>query len=192
MPVFYTALRLASDTPGQPGRRWSNVFYYDVANPGIAAAALVGGWIEYLRNASRERVYAYEAYATDLVEGTANYAVVPVPAAQSRGTIPTSGLGEPYRPQVCLAVTLNATASRPSRKFWRPGLYEGDILNGVTIVGALVETVRTNYSNFLDDAAGNLCDPQGDKLQSVGRITLTSRNFGREATVDVPIPPPLG
>lgn len=190
MPVHRVALRLASDIPGQPARKWSNTFFLNEATPFVAANVLASAWERFLRQSCTERVFAYEIYATDLVPNTTNYVVVPVAPGVQRGTQPF-GNNEPYMPKVCLSVELLVNASRPSRKFWRTGLREVEVTNGVDVSAVTVGAVRSAFNDFLADTA-TLVDPDGQSVFGVGKIRLTTREFGRESTNLVPTPPPLG
>lgn len=193
MALYDVVLRLATDQPGIPARRWSNRFILDSDSAFSAAAAIRAQWIGKLRNGVRERVYAYEVYATDTNTTTDNFTTLPILPGDQRGTLanPVGGL-EPYLPKACMAVTLNVASSRPSRKFWRPGFLEADITNGVSVNPDLVELTTNLFEGVIQDLFGAWVDPDSQEIASVGRIRLTTREFGREATADVPAPPPLG
>lgn len=192
MTLYRTSLRLATDQPGVPARKWSNTFFVE-APTAFSAAALIysAAWSE-LRTSVKERVYAYEVYATDSNTATDDFAIFPIPIGERRGTVPVAGLGEPYLPKVCLAVTLSVAGSRPSRKFWRPGLFENEVLAGVSVTPALITEITGRFNTFIADMDGALRDPDGQSVGPVQKITLTTREFGREATADVPLPPALG
>lgn len=192
MAIFRTVLRMASDIVDQVQRKWGPTFYVEAASPTAAATALAVGWADSLRQTCRERVYAYEVYATDLAPLTDNYTVVSIAQGSQRGALVTPAPAEPYLPKVCVAVTLLVENSRPSRKFWRPGLYEVDITNGVTVAAPLLASIRDNFSIFVESFNGFLVDPDGQPITGVGPLRLTTREYGRESTVDVPTPPPLG
>ena len=193
MPLFKTSLRLATDQPGIPARKWSNTFYLETNSVIDAANRVRDGWIQYLRGAARQRVYAYEVYATDLNAATETFAVLPIAPGSQRGIIidPAGGL-QPYLPKACAAVTLSVLGSRPSRKFWRPGFLEDDIIDGVQIQPALVTLITNQFAQFIDGLFGALVDPDVQEIAGVSKIRLTTREFGREATADVPAPPALG
>lgn len=190
MPLYRAALRLATDMPGQPARKWSTTFYLNTVTAFVAANLVRVGWNQQLSFAARDRVYAYEVYATDLTEGTTDYVVLPIEPGDQRGQIPTPS-SDPYLPKSCIAVELLVVGSRPSRKFWRPGLTEADIASGVTVDPALITTVRTQFEAFLM-ATDALRDPDDQTMFGVGSLRLTTREFGREATNLVPAPPPFG
>lgn len=190
MALFKTSLRLAHDVTWPNRRKWSNTFYVDAANPAAAAAAIAGAWTLLFRNAADTTIFAYEAYATDMTPGTDVYATVPIAIGNQRGT--RVGESQPYLTKACLAVTLNAVAGRPSRKFWRFGLRETDVENGVSVTSEVATLVRDIFDEALGELSLTFLDPDGQALTSVARITLTTREFGREAGNDVPIPPPVG
>lgn len=190
-PFFRASLRLASDLPGQPPRKWSNTFYCEAPNAAAACALIVAGWVNYLAATCRERVYAYQVYATDLLPGTDSFFVQNIPSGQQRGTLPALS-SDPYLPKACVSITIPVGASRPSRKFWRPGLYEGDVINGVSINTTLADFIYEGWNDFIVNAEGALLDPDRQPWEANPQLRLTTREFGREATADVPIPPPLG
>lgn len=192
MALYRVEMRFASDFPGQAARKWRNTYYHEAPSAVSSASAFVVSWTAFLRPAVRDRVYCYEVYATDLTPATADFAVVAVPAANQRGAKPTAGLGEPYLPKACIAVTLSVPGSRPSRKFFRPGLMEQDVVNGVSVGTGFVDDVVNAFNEFVSDLAPLLVDPDAQEITGVQKTTLTTRNFGREAGVDVPLPPPLG
>jgi hypothetical protein len=190
MPLYRVALRFATDQPGQPFRKWSNTFFAEETGASIAAFRGLGLWNDGLRAAARERVYLYQVYAADLNPATDDYYVLNVDPALQRGNLPTP-TGEPYQPKTCVAVTLPVSGSRPSRKFWRPGLFEGDVANGVSITPALATIIQTQWDQALTSAESYWLDPDGQTLQVPVQLRLSTREFGREATADVPVPPPL-
>lgn len=192
MPLYRTSLRLAWDVVGVPQRRWSNTFFLNQSSSLAAASQMVALWDQVLRGAARQRVYAYEAYAVDTNEATDDYAVLPVPVGVQRGTLAGDAGNEAYLPKACMAVTLTVLGSRPSRKFWRPALYEPDVLGGVTLSPTLITAVRTAFEDLIEAAGGSLVDPDGQSIAAVTKLTLTTREFGRESTADVPVPPALG
>lgn len=191
MTLYQCSLRQSSDKPGTVPRKWSNTFFIDAASAVQAAAAMVGLWQGYLRNACFNRVFAYEVYATDLAQGTDDYAIQAIPAGSQRGTLDDGGM-EAYLAKACLAVTLSVTGSRPSRKFWRVGLTEGMVINGVSVDLAIVEEIRDAWALLFLEQDGVLRDPDGQPLTGVQSIRLTTREFGRESTNLVPTPPPFG
>lgn len=183
---------MAHDATWPQRRKWTNTYYVEAANPTAAAAAVAVGWTAHLRNAAYRSVFAYEVYATDLAEGTELYAVVGIPTGQQRGTLNAPADQEEYLTKACAAVTLTVPDSRPSRKFWRPGFYEGGIVDGVSIFPSIVTAIREAFEDFIDAFEGQLRDPDGQAITGVGTIKLTTREFGRTAGSDLPEPPPVG
>jgi hypothetical protein len=152
---------------------------------------MVGAWIAYLNAAARSVVFAYEAYATDLNPATEDFAVQPIPLANQRGLIAT-GNEERYLAKACINQRLNVASSRPSFKFWRPGLVEGDVNNGVDVSPTLLTAISTAFSAMIEDFEGSLVDPDGQVISTPGKQTLTTREFGRYAGNELPLPPPVG
>lgn len=191
MPRYQVSFRQAHDNTFPTRRKWSNVLFLDAASSIAAAAAGVGVWLETLRNAQHNTIFCYEVYATDMDPATDDYTVQSVPPGQQRGTLALTG-GERYLPKVCMAVTLSVPGSRPSRKFWRVDLYEGDINEGRILNPALVTAATTAFNTLVADDPGFWKDVDGQAITGVRKVTLTTREFGRESTVDVPEPPPVG
>lgn len=186
MAIYSVQLRQSHDVPGITRRKWSNVVFFDAPNANAAAAAGVGLWQAYLRNAVRVSVFCYEVYATSLLSGDDDYTVQTVPNADQRGTIAV-GAGEPYDPTVCVSVTIRASAGRPSRKFWRPGLWEGDVQSGQAISPALVALVEAAWNNALGAVA--MVDPDGQALSAPVVARYSRRQLGRESAENLPAPP---
>lgn len=192
MALYKVALRQSVDEAFPRRYKWSTTFILNTATADAAAAAMVVGWQNYLRNAARTTVFAYEAYATSLVAGDDDYVIQPIPIGQQRGTLLPGG-GQPYWPEVCVAVTIpTLTGGRPSRKFWRPGLYEGDVENGSTISSLLAQDIIDGIAQFITEAGGAVVDPDGQELGSLMTARLTRRAIGREAGFNLPIAPPVG
>lgn len=190
MPLYKASLRMATDMPGQPARKWSNTYFWDAASAFVAADATRNLWNGFLKGVSRERVYCYEVYATDLAEGTTDYVVLPIAPGDQRGTLPLPA-SDPYMPKVCVAVELLVNGSRPSRKFFRPGLTEADIAAGVTLDSTLAAAIADAFGDAAEGFSG-LRDVDNQPIFGVGKVRLTTREFGRESTNLVPTPPPLG
>ena len=191
MPLYQVSWRQAHDVTFPTRRKWSNVLYLDAPTALSAAAAGVVGWEAFLRNAQTTTVFCYEVYARDLNPLTDDYAVQPVPAGFQRGTLPPNS-GERYLPKVCLALTLQATAGRPSRKFWRVDIRESDVVEGQSFNPTFLTSIVEAWNDFLDTETAGWKDPDNQPLLSVARTRLTTREFGRESTVDVPLAPPVG
>lgn len=188
MAIFSVNLRQSWDQNQGVQRKWSNVFFFEAPSSVAAAAAGVGLWTGFLRNAVRTSVFCYEVYATSLLEGDDEYTVQTMTPGLERGTlvVPT---GEAYDPTVCIAVTIRASSGRPSRKYWRPGLKESDVVAGSSIVPALVAQVEAAFNAALD--ATPLVDPDGQALSSPVLARYSRRKFGRESVEGVPAVPTL-
>ncbi len=186
MAIYSIALRQSWDISGINRRKWSNVFFADAANPAAAAALGVGLWVNYLRTAVRQAVFCYEVYATSIAVGDELYAVQTVPEASQRGTL-TNGSGEPYEPKSCVSVRILASQGRPSRKFWRPGLWEGDVVAGQTVNPTVTSAIESAFNDMLVNEL--LVDPDGQLLSSGVVTRYTTREFGRESTEGLPTVP---
>jgi hypothetical protein len=191
MPLYKTALRLAHDVTWPQRRKWSTTFFVQAESALSAATTIVNAWDDHLGGATRNNIFAYEVYATSATEGDADYHIQTVPVGIQRGTA-GAGSGELYRPDVCVSVTIPVAGSRPSRKFWRWGLTEGDVTNGVVLAGGIPEAIVGAFDAMLTELAGVLVDPDGQALQSGVVLRLTRRSFGRLAGLAVPEPPAVG
>ena len=189
MALYHVSLRQSHDLANTTRRKWSNSFFVEAPSAAAAAAWGVGLWEGYLRQAVRERVWCYEVYATSVIEGDDDYIVQGVPPGSQRGQLP-AGSGEPYGKEYCVSVTIPAVAGRPSRKFWRPGLTEGDITNGENLSLGLVNTIESVFNSALGAVA--MLDPDGQTLVGPVRARLSIRRLGRESGENLPAPPPLG
>lgn len=190
MALHKVSLRFANDSSWARRGKWSNTFYLDTPNAGAAAAAVAAGYIAHLRGAVRQSIFAYEVYATSAVAGDSLFTTLPIPAGQQRGNLSLVDLGEQYVFSTCVGVELNVDNSRPSRKFWRPGIYETDVFQGVELNAALVNVIKNSFIAFVGALA--LLDPDAQPIATVGKVRLTSRKLGRQAGNDLPVPPPFG
>jgi hypothetical protein len=191
MPLYKTALRMAHDQTWPQRRKWSTTFYVDALTAESAAQVMRANWQGYLRGATRTNVFAYEVYATSATEGDSDYFIETIEPGFQRGDA-GAGSGELYRPDVCISVTIPVAGSRPSRKFWRWGLTEGDVTNGVVLAGGISDAVLAGFNDMLLANDGVLVDPQGQNLGSNVVLRLTRRSFGRLAGLNLPEPPPVG
>lgn len=171
--------------------KWSNIFYVNMPDALSAALWGVSLWGSYLRFAAKTQVWCYQTYATDLVPGTDNFAVASPDPEFQRGTI-VQDISDEYHPNIALAVTLVVPSSRPSRKFWRPGLQEVDIINGTAVEAGLVSTIGSQFAQAILNLDPPMLDPDSQQISNLGTIKLTTRRLGREAFSELPTPPPLG
>ena len=188
MPLYKVALRMAHDVTWPQRRKWSTTFYVNAATALTAAQVVGSGWEQHLRNAVDSTVFAYEVYATDLNPASDDYVVLPITAGAQRG-LRAGATGDKYLLKAVVAVDLRPAQGRPSRKFWRFGLYEGDVVNGVSIIPAIVSLVEGAFRDWLLSAGSTLVDPDDQQLFFVGKVRLTTREFGRTAGNEVPSPP---
>lgn len=192
MALHRVSLRMAHDISWPNRRKWSNTFYVDTANPAAAAAFVAGVWTLNLRNAADSSVFAYEVHAADMVAGTDSFATVGIPLGNQRGLRVPGGGAEKYLGKACVAVTLAAVSGRPSRKFWRFGLLEGDVVAGASLAAPVQTAVTDWFNEALQELATKFLDPDGQELTGVQKVRLTTREFGEDAGNDLPEPPPVG
>lgn len=185
MPLFRVQLRMAINRPdlGQV-YKWSNLYFGEVADAADGVAKGVSWW-SVLRSCHNENAFCYAVYASDLVPATTNYLIGSVPEELQLGTLTGSGGFLP--PFNVARVDLAVASSRPSRKFLRVPLQEGDITLG-QLTGAIVDAIDDTFTDLLalTDAP---VDESGNAF--VGALTLgvTSRRLGKFAFTAVPSPP---
>lgn len=192
MPQFFIQLRQATDEGGATLYKWSNTFY--IIADEVEGAAELGEqlWVDHLRDASFDSAWLYQVYARDLAEDTDIFTTLTADPATARGSI-SAGVGsERYLRAAVASVTIPVSGSRPSRKFWRPPLYEGVVVGGVSISTTITDAIKTAFDNAISAFAGDLVDPQGQPLNVGAVIRLGVRRLGDEATADLPAAPPVG
>lgn len=197
MALFKVAIRQALAPALVTIRKWSNTFQLNASNGTEAAEFGIDLWENYLRNAVRTMVFAYEVYATDVgpdgagTPGTQNFASLPVPQASQRGTIAWNSATESlYWRDVCLQVELMVPNSRPDRKYWRPGLVESDFdQNGTWSSGGLVTAIEDRFNTIT--TLGLVLDGDGSTFSGAQVSKVGSRRLGRESGFDLPPAPPL-
>lgn len=188
MTLFRLSLRQARVLGTSVDYKWATTFYYDTSDALTAAEDGVQMWVDYLRDAARDDVFAYEVYATDLAPATDNFAVVPVPAANAYGTLDSANDSH-YHRDICIAVTLAVAASRPSRKFWRPGLGEADFgVDGHLNAPALVSAIGDAFAALLGFYTG-LKDPDGQDFLGGVNMKESNRRIRKSQFVDLPALP---
>jgi len=193
MPLYKVSLRFATDNTWARRTKWSNSFYLNRPTAGEASQVMVAAWQTSLRGTVRNTVFAYEVYSSSVLEGDVTYDVRTITAGNQRGGLSTVDLGQQYQQNSCLSVTMPVTGSRPSRKFWRPGLYENDVTNGEIVNPVLVETVALGFDELLSEFGDTfLLDPDGQTLTGPVRVRFTQRKLGRQAGLNLPSPPANG
>lgn len=192
MPIYKVSLRKAHDASWPDRRKWSNTFYLNTANAAAAASAMVVAWVDYLRDAVRTTVFAYSVFASSIAEGDSDFIENSIPVELQRGTFVPDGVtaGEPYLLKACSSVKILVAGSRASRKFWRPGLYEGDIVSGRALVAPFAARIVSQFNTMIGDGGGIWVDPDNEPYAQGVTQRVTTREFGREASIDVPEAPP--
>ena len=192
MPLFKGSFRMAHDTTWASRRKWSTTFFLMADGVAQAAEQLQNAWADFLRGAVSSDIFCYEVYVTDTAVGTDNYTVEPVPPGDQRGTFDNGAAGERYLPQTVVTVTLGVAGSRPSRKFWRFGLREGNVSQGEALTSDVLNEITDAFNGLLGAPGFSFVDPDGQSLTRVSRLKLGTREFGRTAGADVPQPPAVG
>lgn len=191
MALFFVQLRQAIEIGGSTLYKWSNIFYADVGDVSDAASVGVSLWTNALRNAARTDVYCYQVYARDVLSGTDIFTTVNVPQGSQRGTL-TPPVSQPYFRSAVVTVTIPVALSRPSRKFWRPGLREADVIDGTDLDTSLAGDLQAAFDLVFNTGNITWRDPDGELLSGPVTLKLGSRRLGDESTADLPIAPPRG
>jgi hypothetical protein len=185
MALFRMQLRQAINRPdlGQQ-YKWSNLYYVEAASLVIATAFGPSAWA-ILKDATNENAFCYEVYTSDLVPGTTVYSIDAIPTANQPGTLTGSGGFLPNFNVV--RVELNVAGGRPSRKYHRMPLQEGDIVLG-SLEAAASAAIQDTYDALLASIIP-LRDESGNELTSVTLKGITSRRVGKLAYTGVPPAP---
>lgn len=172
--------------------KWSYVWYMEAADPASAALAGATLWVAHLRKGHNEYAYCYEVYASDLVQSTTLFTTLGVTPAVQRGLFDAPTEFEAYNPSIVVRVDLNVTSGRPSRKFHRVPLLEGDVGSGGRAIsnGALTAAINEAYEEVV--AFPGLRDESGNTFSGWSIQGLTTRRLGRDARNDLPSPPSFG
>lgn len=183
MALFRLVVRKAINISGAV-YKWSNIYFVDRASAQDAAATMGPAVWNRERGFHSTDAFAYEAYASDLVPNTSNYAIVPITANQ-HGLWSASGDLLPSFCALRVDITISGP-SRPSRKFYRIPLRETD-WTGSGISTGLAAAVDSGVASLV--ALPELRDESGNQVSSFVVRNVTSRRLGRHASEDVPTNP---
>lgn len=188
MPLYLAQVRIATQELG--GRKWSNRYYVDAATETQAHAYARELWYAS-RGVHNITTYCYETYVNLMNDPPFSVgSVEAMPAIDSGGTLPNTGRGELLPSFNVVRMDFPVTGSRPSRKFFRPLLREGDTV-GDTLTGADIllafTTLKADFRDlpFVRDVDGQPWVTSADSILK----GVTSRKFGREAALNVPPQP---
>lgn len=188
MAVYKVALRQAVGEPFF--KKWSNTYYIDAGSGSEALDLGLEIWEDYLREVFSEGIYCYEIYANSTFDPPGSPGVtLPVPVGTQRGQLTGWSPATALPLFNTVRVDIFVIASRPSRKFLRPGLTESSIENG-QLFPAYGPLIKAQFD--LLAALPYTVDVDGQKWTSSIVKGITSRRLGREAGVDVPPGPPFG
>jgi hypothetical protein len=188
MPLFRVTPRKAINDAG--GRaKWSNLYYINASSVNEAAAIGVNVWVYGERLFHRSRVFCYEVYATSLVPADNVFTTSAVPEGLQRGGI--VGAGDQLPLFNVLRVDLPVLAGgRPSRKFYRPTLEEGDQINGALTNAPLLAAIAAGMAVI--QSTPEVRDESGNFFSGHVIKGITSRRLGRDSSANVPSAPPQG
>lgn len=185
MPLYLCQIRKATQLYG--GRKWSNQYFHQTTTVTSALDWTLSVWTGMEKAFHYDDCYAYEVYVNNTED--APYSIgysQPVTLADAYGSLSAASSGQKAPTFVVARVDFPVTASRPSRKFYRPPLRETDF-DGDTLVGGFAAALNTALNNI--GTIGGFYDVDGQVW--IGTHTLkgiTSRRMGKLAAVDVPPP----
>lgn len=168
--------------------KWSNTYYCETLS--LTTALVVGAniWASGERLFHRSQVFCYEIYAASAAPGDNIYDRYAVVEADQRGQLAGAGEALPFFNVVRVDLPTLA-GGRPSRKFYRPILHEGD-QNAGTIVSAALLTALGNGLTYIVGLP-EVRDESGNDITGYSVRGITSRRLGREAQLSVPSAPPV-
>jgi hypothetical protein len=182
MTLYRLELRQAIYSGNTVRRKWRNTFFAERDSVDDALIVAQAIWSN-LRQQTRANVFCYEIYATDLNPGTSDYRVITVPNEEQTGLL--SATPDLWDINVCWALSLNVGSSRPSRKYIRPGLAEGDFSGGnFTNFGWLSDYV--NMVKLMLELIPPLRDESGNPFSGTASIKLSNRRLGRTSPLNLP------
>lgn len=192
MALYLVQLRKAINTDGI-AYRWSNRYFFDVADVDAALAQGLGAWDTYEAPFHRKIAFCYEIYAN--LMGDAPFtpgSTLGVPVGIQRGRygsgasdtttiLPSSNV---------VRVDFPVVNSRPSRKFYRLPLTEADITSGQLTI-ATSNVIQTAVNALAD--VTTIVDVDGQAYGGSAIVRgITTRRVGREAALAVPTGPAFG
>lgn len=188
MPLYLAQVRIATQDGG--AKKWSNRYYVDAATETQAHAYARELWYA-TRGIHNITTYCYETYVNLMGDPPFSVgSVEAMPAIDSGGTLANTGRGELLPSFNVVRVDFPVVSSRPSRKFFRPQLREGDTI-GDTLAGADIQLALTTLKAdirdlpFVRDVDGQPWITSADAIVK----GVTSRKLGREASLNVPPQP---
>ena len=188
MALYLVQNRIATQDFG--GRKWSNRYFVDALTEPQAHEYALEIWraVKAIHNIN---TYCYETYANRVGDAPFTVgSVVGVPVIDAYGTLTNTGRGELLPSSNVIRIDFPVVGSRPSRKFFRPCLREGDTV-GDSITGADLLLGLTDLKadfrllTFIRDVDGESWITSSDAIVR----GVTSRRFGREAALAVPPAP---
>lgn len=182
MALFKCSIRKAVNDAGG-AFKWSNTWYVDTLSPLTAASIATNIWTQGERLFHKSRVFAYEVYVTSTLAGDEAFYTAAIDGDAAPGLLVSAGDQLPLFNVV--RVDLNVIAGgRPSRKFYRPTIEEGDQTNGNLTNTTLIQAIGTGLGMIL--AMPEVRDEDGNTFGTSVIKGITSRRLGKFAAVAVP------
>lgn len=191
MALYRVLTRLAAGGSGFPDAyKWSYVWYCEASTAVDAANWGASLWVDHMRGAHTNYAYCYEVYASDLVPNTTNYTVLAMAAGVQRATggSPSSEL---YLTDTAIRVELTVSGGRPSRKYWRPPLFEEQVgPGGRTVSAGVLTTLNAALTGITNDP--DIRDESGNLFTGYVIKSVSTRRLGKFARTALPLPPAFG
>lgn len=186
MPLYLCQTRKATQLYG--GRKWSNQYFHVSSTVTAALAWVYSVWVSLEKPFHYDDCYCYEVYVNEV--GDTPYSIGytdPVVHADAYGNLASGSAGQKAPTFVTLRVDFPVTASRPSRKFYRPILRETDF-DGDNLAPGFSTIVSTAMANL--GTIGGFYDVDGQVWLGTFSVKgLTSRRMGKTAALAVPAGP---
>lgn len=192
MPLYLCKLNKAINTSGIQAK-WSNVYFVQANDSSEAVTMGNVLWGNGERGFHNQLAFCYSIYVNNTEDPPNTPGLeVPVQSAVQRGTRSATAASTLTILPLANVVRVDypVAASRPSRKFYRIPLLEGDIQE-LQLVGDLPALLQTGINALASQ--GWLRDPDGQAYVGSGIIKgLTTRRLGRESGLNVPTGPAFG
>jgi hypothetical protein len=186
MALFLCQVRKATQL--YSGRKWSNQYFHVASTVTAALDWAYSVWVDIEKDFHYDDCYAYEVYVNDTEDAPNSIGYTrPVALADAYGSLVSVGAGQKAPTFVTARVDFPVTASRPSRKFYRPVLRESDF-DGDNFTGTFPAALNTALNNIT--AVGGFYDVDGQVWVGTHILKgITSRRMGKLAALAVPAPP---
>lgn len=186
MPLYLVQTRKATQLYG--GRKWSNQYFHQASTVTAALAWAYSVWVSLEKPFHYDDVYCYEVYVNDTSDAPYSVGYTdPIVHVDAFGSLASGSAGQKAPTFVVARVDFPVTASRPSRKFYRPVLRETDF-DGDQLSTGFTSVLATALANL--GTIGGFYDVDGQVWLGTFSVKgITSRRMGKAAALGVPPAP---